>query len=77
MYATPVLGADIGGIPELIDNGRTGELFISGDKDDLKEHIYNLWNDRDRLKEYSNNCKVKKFDTIDDYYKKIIDIYQI
>lgn len=29
-YGTPVLGADIGGIPELIDNGKTGELFESG-----------------------------------------------
>ena len=30
MYGTPVLGADIGGIPELIQVGKTGELFKSG-----------------------------------------------
>ena len=30
MYGTPVLGADIGGIPELIQVGKTGELFESG-----------------------------------------------
>ncbi len=27
MYGTPVLGANIGGIPELIQVGKTGELF--------------------------------------------------
>lgn len=31
----PVLGADIGGIPELIQPGRTGELFESGNEADL------------------------------------------
>ena len=30
MYGTPVLGAEIGGIPELIQVGKTGELFKSG-----------------------------------------------
>ena len=31
----PLVGADIGGIPELIDEGRTGWSFRSGDPDDL------------------------------------------
>ena len=34
MYGTPVLGADIGGIPELIQVGKTGELFESGNAED-------------------------------------------
>ena len=37
MYGTPVLGADIGGIPELIHVGKTGELFESGNAEDLKK----------------------------------------
>ena len=32
---TPVLGARIGGIPELIDEGREGMCFKSGDQEDL------------------------------------------
>ena len=36
-YGTPVLGANIGGIPELIRVGETGELFESGNVEDLKE----------------------------------------
>lgn len=35
----PVLGADIGGIPELIEPGRTGWIFKSGDVDALAEAI--------------------------------------
>lgn len=42
MYGTPVIGANIGGIPELIQIGKTGELFESGNYKDLKEKIYKL-----------------------------------
>lgn len=35
----PVIGADIGGIPELISEGRTGKLFQAGDADDLARQI--------------------------------------
>lgn len=37
----PVLGARIGGIPELVESGRTGRLFKSGDVDALAEAL--LW----------------------------------
>jgi glycosyltransferase involved in cell wall biosynthesis len=36
---TPVLGANIGGIPELIKEGVTGELFESGNKQELVEKL--------------------------------------
>ncbi len=35
----PVIGADIGGIPELIRAGETGALFISGDVESLAEQL--------------------------------------
>ncbi len=76
MYGTPVLGANIGGIPELIDNGRTGELFNSGDKDDLVGKIHSLWNDREKLAKYSENCKENVFDTIEVYTEKLLEIYR-
>ena len=40
---TPVLGAAIGGIPELVEPGRTGELFTPGDADDLERKLAALW----------------------------------
>ncbi|MGN0162234.1 MAG: glycosyltransferase [Candidatus Ornithomonoglobus sp.] len=76
MYGTPVLGADIGGIPELIEEGKTGELFESGNAEALKEKIEKLWNDKNKLNEYSANCRNIKFDNIDDYYKKLMKIYR-
>ena len=76
MYGTPVLGANIGGIPELIEVGKTGELFESGNSKELKYKIKTLWNNSNKLIEYSNNCKNITFDSISQYYSKIINIYQ-
>lgn len=71
MYGTPVLGADIGGIPELIQVGKTGELFESGNKDELREKIQKLWNDKELTEQYSQNCKGIEFDTVEEYAKKL------
>ena len=76
MYGTPVLGADIGGIPELIQVGKTGELFESGNGKDLKRKIEKLWGDKKLCEAYSKNCKNISFDTIDEYYEKIMKVYQ-
>lgn len=73
MYGTPVLGADIGGIPELIQVGKTGELFESGNKCELKEKIVRMF---EKSEEYIKNCQVLKFDTVDDYCKKLILLYE-
>lgn len=75
MNGTPVLGADIGGIPELIQVGRTGEMFESGNGKDLKEKIDKLWSDKKLCEQYSENCKDISFDAIDEYYKKIMKVY--
>ena len=71
MYGTPVLGADIGGIPELIQVGETGELFESGNRDELREKIQKLWNDKELTEQYSQNCKEIEFDTVEEYAKKV------
>jgi glycosyltransferase involved in cell wall biosynthesis len=74
-YKTPVLGSNIGGIPELIEEDKTGRLFPSGDAYELKNMIQSLWNDKELTNSYSENCDNVKFDTIDDYYEKLIEIY--
>ena len=75
MYGTPVLGARIGGIPELIKEGETGELFESGNAEELKEKISELYNDKAKTDRYSDNCKNVDFDTIEEYYQKILNYY--
>lgn len=69
MYCTPVLGADIGGIPELIRVGQTGELFESGNKEELKSKIIEMSN-----KQYKVNGI--SFDTVDEYCQKLMKIYK-
>lgn len=72
MYGTPVLVSDLGGAPELVQAGRTGELFRGCDVQELTEHISTLWNDSELCREYSANCKNIKFDTIQQYCDKIV-----
>lgn len=81
MYGTPVLGSDIGGIPELIRTGTaaegaTGELFRSGDKEELKKKIRRLWEDRALTEAYAGNCRDVTFDTVEAYCGKLMKIYE-
>lgn len=76
MLGTPVLGADIGGIPELIRKGADGELFESGNVDDLKKKIQQLWGQPDKIREYSENCRQISYDTIEKYCEMLLGIYQ-
>jgi len=77
MYGTPVLGANIGGIPELIQNGKTGELFESGNHAELKAKLQKLWSNDELIDKYIENCRSINFDTIEEYYRKLLEIYKI
>lgn len=76
MYETPVLGSRIGGIPELIEDGKTGELFESGDFDGLKKKIDALWNDPDKVAAYTANCRDNNYDTAREYCEKLLKLYR-
>lgn len=76
MYGTPVIGSNMGGIPELIDIGKTGEIFEPKNMIDLKNKILKLWDNKELLDKYSNNCENIKIETIDSYLEKIIDLYK-
>ena len=75
MYGTPVVGANIGGIPELIEPGKTGLLFESGNAADLKEKIEKLWNDRDLLENMSQNCTPDRFASLEKYTEELMKYY--
>jgi glycosyltransferase involved in cell wall biosynthesis len=75
MYGTPVLGADIGGIPELIRVGETGELFESGNAEQLKQKIVELWHDEQRLKNYYKNCERTGFFSAEQYIENLMKYY--
>ena len=76
-YKTPCFyDSKIHFIPELIQVGKTGELFESGNAEDLKKKIEKLWGDKKLCEQYSKNCKDISFDTIDEYYEKIMKVYR-
>lgn len=76
MLGTPVVGADIGGIPELIDNGKTGLLFEPDNAVDFESKIKTILNNPSLAKEMSRNCLGKRFDTVEEYAEKLIHLYR-
>lgn len=75
MLGTPVVGADIGGIPELIDDGKTGLLFEPNNAEDFENKIKAIIENPALAEEMSRNCLDKKFDTVEEYAEKLIQIY--
>jgi glycosyltransferase involved in cell wall biosynthesis len=77
MYGTPVIGADIGGIPELITLGDapTGMLFESGNAEALMAAISTLWENKSLCDTYIRNCANVHFDNLHEYYLKLMEIY--
>lgn len=54
--ATPVIGSNIGGIPELIDDGVNGYLFEAGDVQDLKDKLLEIINNKKSLPRLEENA---------------------
>lgn len=71
---TPVLGAKIGGIPELVEDGVSGMTFESGNVMDLKEKIETMWKANFDYKKIAEESQ-KKY-SAENYYRDLIEIYQ-
>ena len=54
---TPAVGFDVGGIPDLVRPGVTGELATVGDAEDLGNAIRSLLEAPEKLLEMSANCR--------------------
>ena len=70
----PVVGANIGGIPELVEDNKTGRLFTSGDAKELADTIKNLWNNPEELGRYRENLKELKRLDADEYARELLTI---
>lgn len=71
---TPVLGARIGGIPELIDEGKTGMTFTSKDVADLKDKIQKMWDTPFNYAEITEQS-MQRYNA-EKYYQDIMKIYE-
>lgn len=73
---TPVLGAKIGGIPELINEQKNGFLFESGNENDLDSKLEQIYSYHDKFN-YSEIASVAKDKySATTYYNKIIKLYK-
>ncbi|KAA3656186.1 MAG: glycosyltransferase family 1 protein [Chloroflexi bacterium] len=75
---TPVIGASIGGIPELVKDGETGLLFEAGNADDLAQKIQYLLDNRQLAIEMGRNGRklVEANNNPETHYQATMDIYQ-
>lgn len=71
---TPVLGARIGGIPELIEEAKTGMTFTSKDVNDLKDKIQQMWSASFDYQQIAQES-MQRYNS-EEYYKNIMTIYQ-
>lgn len=74
---TPVIGSNIGGIPELIKDNYNGFLFEAGNIERLREILYNVIKNPDILKELGRNAQesIKEFE-MSKYIQKLSNIYE-
>lgn len=73
---TPVIGARIGGITELIRDDIDGRLFESGNVNELIKIVKELWDDSEKISRYTEMCMNEKRNNIEDYVFQLIRIYQ-
>ena len=73
----PIIGSNIGGIPELIRNKETGFIYKSDNIDELSDRMKTLFENDRLVKEYSKKAKelAKKEYSTENYYKKLMNIY--
>ena len=76
LLGTPVVGSKMGGIPELIEPGKTGELFEAGNVEDLMKAIKKVLQTQDVLERYTKNCSQVNYETTESYYIKLMKIYR-
>lgn len=74
----PVIASNIGGIPEQVENDKTGLLFEPANVEQLKDCILKYWNNPKLVIEHGKNGynKAKEQYTEKRYYQELIKIYE-
>ena len=75
----PVIGARIGGIPELVKDGRTGLTFEPGNSDDLRSKIESLLKNPGQITEIGKKARkfVEESLNPEEHYRQLMKIYQL
>jgi glycosyltransferase involved in cell wall biosynthesis len=75
---TPVICSRLGGLQELVDDGRTGLHFNPGDAEDLAGKFDSLWSDPSRLSAMGRAAReeYKRNYTAERNYELMMQIYE-
>ena len=75
----PVIGARIGGIPELVKDGETGYTFEAGNVEDLRSKILMLTMSPNKIIHMGKNARrfVEEYFNSEKHYQELMKIYQM
>lgn len=73
----PVIASDLGGIPEMVDNGENGLLFPAGDAEELARRLVTLFESPEQREGMGLKGRQKALElyNADYHYRRITDIY--
>lgn len=74
----PIIGSNLGGIPELVKDNENGMIYKHNDTDELANKILELYKNDELKKKFSKNAKeyAKNEYNKENYYKEIMNIYK-
>ncbi len=77
-FGKPVIGSEIGGIPELITDGEDGFVVPPGDVSALKERLFWMQTNKEQATKMGSRgrFKVESRFNADLHYKQVMDVYQ-
>ncbi len=64
LFSKPVVGSEIGGIPELVIDGKTGLLFEAGNAAHMCEKMNYLWNNENIVIEFGKAAREHAFNMV-------------
>jgi len=74
----PIIGSNLGGIPELVKDNETGLIYNYNNVKELEERMDKLFNNKEIALQFGKNAKeiAKKDFSKNEYYNKIMNIYE-
>lgn len=78
IYGKPSISSNIGGLPDVVEDGKTGLIFEPKNVEQLKECILKYWNNRDLAVEHGKAAREKALTKYNEdlYFEKLIKIYE-
>jgi glycosyltransferase involved in cell wall biosynthesis len=77
-YGKPIIGSNIGGIPEMIINEKTGLVFKPGDYNELREKIKNLLSNPSLIVQMGKDARKRAEEEYNAelHYKRLMEVYE-